>query len=383
MGAVGPGFSLAEFAPTRRDGTRGVSVRQHRVALVHAGPRDRQHPKGFSLVPLLAVVFVMRRFPAVLLLLISGCSPYVHSPPGRTFPLESSKALYPRETGLQFEGGGTTGADVGVPGFSLRVRHGIVKQLDGSAEFNFSSIRPDGNREFVDANQFLMTGRIGVKYAIIDHVAITGGVAVGGWAGGAFVSPDLSLIVAYENPKAVPFFSGGGWTSHPFNEKAVRLSAGDSSGSPFFGVPVLTWGWTASAGLRIPVVHDVPPHSTPPSFLFGISFRARHFRRGLRPRKEPRRAKVFGRRPTSPARSVSSMSSRQRGANRNAELTRQWGRTKQCLFADLRSSRASLIVCRSLKIWGRPVSTGMLKVWLRVRRPKHDVKTFGTYNCQR
>jgi len=119
-----------------------------------------------------------------------------------------------------------------------------------------------------------------LKYAIIDHVALTGGVAVGGWAGGAFVSPDLSLILAYENPAAVPFFSGGGWTSHPFNAKTVALSAGDSGGSPFFGVPVLTWGWTASTGLRIPVVHDRPPHSTPPSVLLGMSFRGAVFDQG-------------------------------------------------------------------------------------------------------
>jgi len=222
----------------------------------------------------------MRSLLAFLLVPLFACSPYVHSPPGRSLPLESSKALYPRETGLQFEGGGSTGADIGVPGFSLRVRHGIVKQLDGSAEFNFSSIRPDANRDFVGANQFLMTGRIGLKYAIIDHVALTGGVAVGGWAGGAFVSPDLSLILAYENPAAVPFFSGGGWTSHPFNAKTVALSAGDSGGSPFFGVPVLTWGWTASTGLRIPVVHDRPPHSTPPSVLLGMSFRGAIFDEG-------------------------------------------------------------------------------------------------------
>ena len=222
----------------------------------------------------------MRRLPNVVFLLLFGCSPYVHSPPGRTFPLESSKALYPRETGIQFEGGGTAGADVGVPGFSLRVRHGIVKQLDGSAEFNFSSIRPDDNREFLGANQFLMTGRIGLKYAIVDHVAITGGVALGGWAGGAFVSPDLSLIVAYENPRAVPFFSLGGWTSHPFNAKTVALSPPDFNDTAFFGIPVLTWGWNGSAGLRIPLVHDVPPRSTPPSILFGMSFRGATFGEG-------------------------------------------------------------------------------------------------------
>ena len=49
----------------------------------------------------------------------------------------------------------------------------------------------------------------------------------------------------------------------------------------------------------------------------------------------------------------------------------------------LRGSGGDHIVFRSLKFWGRPVSTGMMKVRLRVRRPKHDANTFGTYNCQR
>jgi len=94
------------------------------------------------------------------------------------------------------------------------------------------------------------------------------------------VSPDLSLILAYENPYAVPFFSGGGYTSHPFSAKTVFLSAGDSGGSPFFGVPVLTWGWTVSSGLRIPVLHDRPAHSTPPSVLLGMNFRGAIFDEG-------------------------------------------------------------------------------------------------------
>jgi hypothetical protein len=56
------------------------------------------------------------------------------------------------------------------------------------------------------------------------------------------------------------------------------------------------------------------------------------------------------------------------------------GGTKGAL---LRPQPGEPIVWWSLKFWGRPVSTGTLKVWLRVRRPKHDVNTFGTYNCQR
>lgn len=66
----------------------------------------------------------------LVLMLLSGCLAYVHSPSGRSIPLESSKALYKRETGVQVEAGGGIGADVGLPGFDLRVRHGIVDKLD-------------------------------------------------------------------------------------------------------------------------------------------------------------------------------------------------------------------------------------------------------------
>ena len=52
-----------------------------------------------------------------------------------------------------------------------------------------------------------------------------------------------------------------------------------STGS-FAGIPVLTWGWTASAGLRVPLKHDVSPRSTPPSILFGFGFRGAVFDEG-------------------------------------------------------------------------------------------------------
>lgn len=213
------------------------------------------------------------------LLLGMGCAPYLHSPPGRTFPLESPKALFPRETGVQAEGGGLVGADVGVPGFTLRVRHGIVKGLDGSAEFNFGKIRPDGQLQFVGASPSLFVGRIGVKYAFIDHVAITAGVGLGGWAGGGFASPDISLILGYENQYVVPFFTIGGYTSHPFRTKPVRLDHPTDPEESFVGLPVLTWGWTTSFGLRIPVRRH-KPRSTPPSVLLGGGFRGAIFDEG-------------------------------------------------------------------------------------------------------
>ncbi|MGB5500847.1 MAG: hypothetical protein WBM75_00505 [Polyangiales bacterium] len=138
------------------------------------------------------------------LLLGMGCAPYVHSPPGRTLPLESPKALFPRETEFQVEGGGLGGAEIGLPSLKLRVRHGIVKHLDANAEFNFGKIRADHWFRFVGANPYVFAVRVGVKYAFIDHVAITGGVALGGWAGGSFASPDISLLLGYETPHLTP-----------------------------------------------------------------------------------------------------------------------------------------------------------------------------------
>jgi len=100
----------------------------------------------------------MRWMFTLALLLGMGCAPYVHSPPGRTLPLESPKALFPRETEFQVEGGGLGGAEIGLPSFKLRVRHGIVKHLDANAEFNFGKIRADHWFRFVGANPYVFAG---------------------------------------------------------------------------------------------------------------------------------------------------------------------------------------------------------------------------------
>ncbi|MGB5265574.1 MAG: hypothetical protein WBN30_03225 [Polyangiales bacterium] len=96
---------------------------------------------------------------------------------------------------------------------------------------------------------FVFSGRIGVKYAIIDHIALTAGCSLGSWAGGAFVSPDMALILGYENRYVVPFATIGGYTSHPFRTKLVRLENTDP-GESFVGLPVLTWGRRITCGGR-------------------------------------------------------------------------------------------------------------------------------------
>jgi len=71
--------------------------------------------------------------------------------------------------------------------------------------------------------------------------------------------------------------SAGGYTSHPFNEKLVALRDFDPPIDSFVGIPGLTWGWTASGGFRIPVIHDVKPRTTPPAVLLGFGFRGATF----------------------------------------------------------------------------------------------------------
>ncbi|MDH3483364.1 MAG: hypothetical protein OEM16_03980 [Myxococcales bacterium] len=207
------------------------------------------------------------------LMLVSGCIAYVHSPPGRSFPLETSKALYKRETGIQLEAGGGVGADVGLPGFNLRVRHGIVDKLDGSFELGYLRIKTDGPN-LANSDRNLVTGRLGVKYEIIKHIAVTAGVAGGAWAGGTFVSPDVSLILAWENPYVVPFVDGGGYTSHPLGEKPVRIVEDFFRGNSevFRVAPVFTYGWTAGFGLRIPLVRNTE-NATAPAIVLGTRFR--------------------------------------------------------------------------------------------------------------
>jgi hypothetical protein len=217
---------------------------------------------------------------ASILLWLGGCVAYVHSPPGRSFPLETAKTLYKRETGIQVEGGGGTEGFVGLPGFNVRVRHGLLDQLDLSGTFSYQRIRfEDLTMASSDRNVFI--GRLGLKYAIIDYVALTAGLAAGGWAGGSFLSPDLAMIFAWENPYCVPFVDVGGYTSHPIHTQDVVII--DPDPSSIFGdeglvaSPVFTYGWTVGFGLRIPVMHRTRERQTAPAVLLGVRFRGVYF----------------------------------------------------------------------------------------------------------
>lgn len=218
----------------------------------------------------------MRGGIACLFLFLSGCMPYVHSPRVRVLPLETAKALYRGETGVHVEGGGGFGEELGLGALTVRVRHGLMKQLDGSLEGSFQRIRLSGN-DFRLENRDVFSARLGLKYAFIDHVAIRGGLGGGGWTGGGFIGLDAALILAFENPYCVPFLDIGGYLSLPVRANTVTLEAtAVSREEDFVASPTNTVGWSIGAGLRIPFAQQ--KHAvTKSALLLGVRFRGAYF----------------------------------------------------------------------------------------------------------
>jgi len=233
------------------------------------------NPMRRSPGPLLAIRRGMRPSPPAILVLLFGCAPYVHSPSVRSFPLEAAKALNPRETGIQVEGGGGGGEYVNLGGISVRVRHGLAKGLDGSVEGNFQRFNIT-DEDYALQNRNIFAGRLGIKYAFIDHVALAVGFGGGGWTGGGFIGPDASLIFGYENPYCVPFVDIGGFMSLPVRENVIALIDRGSEPEDFITAPTNTVGWTIGTGLRIPVSHK-KNQETKSAFLLGFRYRGVYF----------------------------------------------------------------------------------------------------------
>jgi hypothetical protein len=185
--------------------------------------------------------------------LVCGCNHQVYSPPARLLPLESVATLARGETGVQLEGG-VHGAVFGPSGESgsIRVRHGIADRTDVSMEASVMHI--DGN-SVANTYPYLFAGRAGVKHELLRWVSVTAGVGGGASAaGGGFVSPDLGVIVAYENRYFVPFFSLRASASVPFDTHPVDTGqAGSDAVGRWVYTPPLTWIGGGTAGVRIPL----------------------------------------------------------------------------------------------------------------------------------
>ncbi|MGH7296114.1 MAG: hypothetical protein ACRELB_14320 [Polyangiaceae bacterium] len=195
---------------------------------------------------------------------LAGCTTAVYLPPARLFPIESAATLPRGDTGVHAEGG-AHGAFLGASASSgtLRVRHGIGDGTDASLEASVLHIAGGGPG---DSYPNAFTGRAGVKHRVTPWLSLTAGLGGGASAGGGFVSPDLGLIVAYENHYFVPFLEARGSFSQPFDAHPVVVG-----GQPAV-VPPFTWIGGGVAGFRIPMSwNDADPHEVRTSVLGALA----------------------------------------------------------------------------------------------------------------
>lgn len=183
--------------------------------------------------------------------LFTACSHHVYSPPARFLPLETAATLPPGEVGLALEGnGGGIFWGGEVAGGTARVRVGKYENLELSGEGSAHFVLNEGSG---DDHRGVYAARVGSKYRLADWLAVTGGLGGGGSAAGGFFSPDLGLVVAYENIYFVPFVSGEVGVSLPFAVSAVDTSDPDEPPGSVTSSPVTTWLAGGQAGFRIPV----------------------------------------------------------------------------------------------------------------------------------
>ncbi len=205
---------------------------------------------------------------ALLLLWANGCTPYVHSPPGRLIALDTAQTLAKGETGIRVVGGGGGGdGDLEFGGLAARVRHGLANKLDVRIDLSALKLIPE---EPLVGTEWILSAGTGIKYAFNPHFAFSVDVTGGGWEGGGFISPELKLITGYENPYAVPFVDVGYYTSHPISANSVRTT------ERLLGPPTFTHGWTTGVGLRI-VTSRLGQHVLGSGLILGIRFTGAYF----------------------------------------------------------------------------------------------------------
>ena len=188
---------------------------------------------------------------AALLTLVVGCNRNVYSPPARALPLESVATLPEGDTGVQLEGGIHSrlfGPDV-LSG-TVRVRRGVADDLDASIEASTMYVQGENARP-VRASRAIHAVRGGVKWRFAKPLETTAGVGAGYSAGGAFVSPEVGPILAWENRYLVPFVATRFGVSQPIGARAVDVS--DAQDDSRLEKPITTWLATGVVGLRLPI----------------------------------------------------------------------------------------------------------------------------------
>jgi hypothetical protein len=132
------------------------------------------------------------------------------------------------------------------------MRQGIAEAVEVGADAHFAKI--NGEPADKELKPYLGILRVGAKWEFLkDFVALTAGAGGGLSDAGLYIAPDLGLVVAFENPYAIPYATISGYVSQPVDPKPVDLSTEDEGVGTNIQTPEFTFGFTWAAGLRVPL----------------------------------------------------------------------------------------------------------------------------------
>jgi len=175
----------------------------------------------------------------------SGCAVAL-SPPAHGLPLESAATLPPGQTSVGGQlGVGTDGDDGGGAYVAARMRVGVAEHLDTS----FEATGAGGARTDKSGARQVIRGaalRAGARFNPWRHLALTAGAGGGYTTFGSFFSPELGVILAYENEHLVPFVSARAGISVPIAPREVSFDGATREAEA-------TWLLQGSTGVRVPI----------------------------------------------------------------------------------------------------------------------------------
>lgn len=168
------------------------------------------------------------------------CLPRVYTPPIRLWPDETTpKPLAKGENSVSATGGWAGGIGV-FDGWStgsgtLTYRRGLLDGAEGGVNISYLRVPTDEYHLNVEPQAFSVRASVKASTPKLGRfISARAGAGLGTTGAGQYAGLDLGIILGWHNPYWVPFVSGGGYVSFPFNARAIIFFPADSNSTQVY-----------------------------------------------------------------------------------------------------------------------------------------------------
>jgi hypothetical protein len=170
-----------------------------------------------------------------MLCLAASCTIRVYTPPTRLWPDETSPMpLAKGRNAVSATGGWAQNFSIfddwSTGSGTLTYRRGLSDRVEG--EVNISYLRVPTREYHLNVEPQAFSVRAAVKASTPELsrlISVRAGAGLGTSGAGQYAGLDLGFILGWHNPYLVPFFTGGGFVSVPFNARAIIFFPPDSN----------------------------------------------------------------------------------------------------------------------------------------------------------